>query len=116
LFSNTNLAVVIRALDGLDGGSLSLVGMSPEEMRESQQRDPDLSSFCQWLSADEEPEEGELFFTSAALKYLWVNRALFMRDEDLWKLTEWQESESRLLVIPRELREKVVRLCHDVSS
>jgi hypothetical protein len=42
--------VVIRALDDSDGGSFSLVGMSPKEMRESQQRDPDLSQFCQWLS------------------------------------------------------------------
>jgi hypothetical protein len=52
LVVNLRLAVVIRALDEPDGGSFSFVGMSPEEMRESQQRNPDLS---QWLSTGEEP-------------------------------------------------------------
>jgi hypothetical protein len=48
--------VVIRVLDEPDGGSFSLVGMSPEEMRESQQRDPDLSQICQWVSTGEDPD------------------------------------------------------------
>jgi hypothetical protein len=47
LVVNPKLAVVIRALDEPDGGSFSLVGMSLEEMRESQQRDPDLIQFYQ---------------------------------------------------------------------
>jgi hypothetical protein len=52
LVVNLRLVVVIRALDEPDGGSFSFVGMSPEEMRESQPRNPDLS---QWLSTGEEP-------------------------------------------------------------
>jgi hypothetical protein len=102
--------MVIRALDGPDGGSLSFVDLSPEEMRESQQRDPDLSSFCQWLAADEEPDEGDLFLASPALKYFWITRALFTKDDDqvLWKLTGEEESEDRLLVVRKELREEVM--------
>jgi hypothetical protein len=90
LVVNPRLAVVIRTLDEPDGGSFSLVGMSPEEMRESQQRDLDLSQFCQWLSTGKEPDEGELFLAGPTLKHLWINRALFTRDDDqvLWKLTE----------------------------
>jgi hypothetical protein len=81
--------MVVRALDGPDGGSLSFVGLSPEEMRESQQRDPDLSLFCQWLAADAEPGEGDLFLVSPVFKYFWINRVLFIKDDDqvLWKLT-----------------------------
>jgi hypothetical protein len=58
--------------------------------------------FCQWLATGEEPDEGELFLASPALKHLWINRALFTRDDDqvLWKLTEGEES-GRLLVVPR---------------
>ena len=90
----------------------------PQEMRESQQRDPDLSLFCQWSAADTEPDEGDLFLASPALKYLWLNRAMFTTDEDqvLWKLTGEEESEDRLLVVPKELREEVLRLCHDVPA
>jgi hypothetical protein len=110
--------MVVRALEGPDSGSLSFVGLSPQEMRESQQRDPDLSLFCQWSAADTEPDEGDLFLASPALKYLWLNRAMFITDEDqvFWKLTGEEESEDRLLVVPKELREEVLRLCHDVPA
>jgi hypothetical protein len=98
LFLHPSVAMVVRALDGPDDGSLSFLGLSPEEMRESQQRDLDLSLFRQWLAADTEPDEGDLFLASPALKYLWLNRALFTMDEDqvLWKLTGEEESEDRL--------------------
>jgi hypothetical protein len=82
---------------------LSFVGLSPEEMRESQQRDPDISSFCQWLAGDAEPDEGDLLLESPALKYFWINRALFTKDDDqvLWKLTEKEESETDYWWSPR---------------
>jgi hypothetical protein len=104
LFLHCSVAMVVRALDGPDGGSLSFVGMSPKEMRESQKRDPDLNSFFQWLAADAEPDEGDLFLARPALKYFWINRALFTMDNHqvLWKSTE-EESEDRLLVVPKEL-------------
>jgi hypothetical protein len=43
---------------------------------------------------------------------------MFVTDEDqvLWKLTGEEESEDRLLVVPKELREEVLRLCHDVPA
>jgi hypothetical protein len=69
LFLHPSVAMVVQALDRPDGGSLSFVGLSAEEMRESQQRDPDLSSFCQWLAVDAEPDDGDLFLASPALKY-----------------------------------------------
>jgi hypothetical protein len=58
------------------------MSLSPKEMRESQQRDPDSSSFCQWLAANAEQDEGDLFLASPALKYFRIKRALFTKDDD----------------------------------
>jgi hypothetical protein len=110
--------MVVRAFNGLDDGSLSFVGLSPEEMRESQQRDSGLSSYCQWLAADSEPDEGDLLLASPALKYLWLNWILSTKDNEqvLWNLTGKEESEDILLVVPKKLREEVLRLCNDIPA
>jgi hypothetical protein len=71
----------VAALDEQDDRSLSFVGLSPGEMRESQQSDPDLSLFSQWLAAYTKPDEGDLFLASPALKYLLLNRAMFTTDK-----------------------------------
>ncbi|XP_056003459.1 uncharacterized protein LOC130046578 [Ostrea edulis] len=118
LLTSPQIPAVVRTLTDTGSGSLSLVGMTADEMMQSQQQDADLKLFGQWLSTDGEPAEGELFLASPALKNYWIDREFFMKDEDqvLWKLVGEGESRSRLLVVPRELREEVLRLCHDVPA
>ena len=64
-----------------------------------------------------EPEEGELFLASPAVKNYNINRNLFLLDDHkvLWRKSG-EEGEKRLLVVPRELRQEVLRLCHDVPA
>ena len=64
-----------------------------------------------------EPEEGEVFLASPAVKNYHINRNLFFLDDHkvLWKKSG-EEGEKRLLVVPRELRQEVLRLCHDVPA
>nr|XP_022308171.1 uncharacterized protein LOC111114176 [Crassostrea virginica] len=64
-----------------------------------------------------EPEEGELFLASPAVKNYHINRNLFFLDDHkvLWKKSG-EEGEKRFLVVPRELRQEVLRLCHDVPA
>ncbi|XP_048757672.2 uncharacterized protein LOC125667991 [Ostrea edulis] len=117
LLTSPQIPAVVRTLTDTGSGSLSLVGMTADEMMQSQQQDADLKLFGQWLSTDGEPAEGELFLASPTLKN-WIDREFFMKDEEqvLWKLVGEGESRSRLLVVPRELREEVLRLCHDVPA
>jgi hypothetical protein len=65
-----------------------------------------------------EQEERELFLASPTLKYLLINRALLTRDDGqvLWGLMGEEESESRKLVVPHELREHVLRLRHYIPA
>ena len=50
-----------------------------------------------------EPEEGELFLASLAVKNYHINRNLFLLDDHkvLWRKSE-EEGEKRLLVVARE--------------
>ena len=64
-----------------------------------------------------DPEEGELFLASPAVKKYHINRNLFfLKDHKvLWK-NSGEEGEKRLLVVPRELRQEVLRLCHNIPA
>ena len=64
-----------------------------------------------------DPEKGELFLASPAVKNYHINRYLFLLDDHkvLWKKSG-KEGEKRLLVVPRELRQEVLRLCHGVPA
>ena len=64
-----------------------------------------------------ELEEGELFLASREVKNYHINRNLFFLDDHkvLWKKSG-DEGQKRLLEVPRELRQEVFRLCHDVPA
>ena len=64
-----------------------------------------------------EPEEGELFHASPAVKNYHINRNLFLLDDHkgLWKKSG-EKGEKLLLVVPRNVRQEILRLCHDVQG
>ena len=94
-----------------------LIGLTPDELNLCQSLDTDLAFIFAWLEGEMEPEEGELFLASPAVKNYHINRNLFFLDDHkvLWKKSG-EEGEKRLLVVPRELRQEVLRLCHDVPA
>ena len=94
-----------------------LIGLTPDELGLCQSLDADLAFVFAWLEGEVEPEEGELFLASPAVKNNHINRNLFLLDDYkvLWKKSG-VEGEKQLLVVPRELRQEVLRLCHDVPA
>ena len=58
-----------------------------------------------------------MFLANPLVKNFHIHRNLFLLDDHkvLWKKSE-EEGEKRLLVVPRELRQEVLRLCHDVPG
>lgn len=98
-------------------GLTSLVSLTPEEMSLIQSNAPELSLTLDWL----EGELGrcwELFLASPAVKHYYINRNLLHLDNDkvLWKEIEERKEEKRVLVVPRELRREVLRLCHEMPA
>ena len=55
-----------------------------------------------------------MFLASPAVKNYHINRNLFFLDDPLEKVGGG--GGKRLLVVPRELRQEVLRLCHDVPA
>ena len=94
-----------------------LISLTPDELVLCQSLDADLAFVSTWLEGEVEPEEGELFLASPEVKNFHINWNLVLLDDHkvLWKKSG-EEGEKRLLVVPRELRQEVLRLCHDVPA
>lgn len=99
-------------------GLTSLVSLTPEEMSLIKSNSPELSLTLDWLEGELGPDEGELFLASPAVKHYYINRNLLHLDNDkvLWKEIEERKEEKRVLVVPRELRREVLRLCHEMPA
>ena len=54
-----------------------LIGLTPDELNLCQSLDTDLAFIFAWLEGEMEPEEGELFLASPAVKNNQINRNLF---------------------------------------
>lgn len=111
-------ACVMGVSPGDSEGPTSLVGLTPEEMSLSQSNDPELGLILDWLGGELEPDEGELFLTSPAVKHYYINRSLLHLDSNkvLWKEIEEGGEKKKVLIVPRELRREVLRLCHEVPA
>lgn len=66
-----------------------------------------------WLEYQDKPDN-ELFLMSKAAKAYWINKELFILDQDglLWK----QDEATKVLVLPSTMIAEVMNLCHDVPS
>ena len=64
-----------------------LIGLTPDELGLCQSLDTDLAFVFAWLEGEVDPEEGELYLASPAVKNYHINRNLFLLDdhEVLWK-------------------------------
>ncbi len=92
-------------------------GFTPAELKEEQEKDPDLAFILNWLKNDQEPPENELFLASPAAKNYWVNKELYYLDEDgvLFNLPK-NEGKDHRLVVPSTLTKLVLELCHELPS
>ena len=90
------------------------ITFNPDEIRQAQERDPELSFLRMWLVDKGEPVQGELKLAGAAAKYYWVNKEMFFLSKNV--IYKKGEEERDLLVIPRNLTKEVLRLLHDIPS
>lgn len=89
--------------------------LQTRRVQEAQGRDTDLELLAVWLGTKAEPTEGELFISSPTAKFYWVNRDSFcLKNGLVWMLDS--KTGNHRLVIPEELREEVLFLCHSIPA
>ena len=89
----------------------------PEEVRDLQLEDPDISPVMRWLENEIVPLKDILFLSSPATKSLWLCRLrLSIIDGVMYYI--WLNKEDRrvCLVVPEKLRKTILSSCHDSKT
>lgn len=88
-------------------------GHTNDEIKSAQRNDTALQIIIKWLEYQDKLDN-ELFLMSKAAKAYWINKELFILDQDglLWK----QDEGTKVLVLPSTMIAEVMNLCHDVPS
>ena len=112
---NTDDSYYVTAITPDQG--ISVQGFSPDEIKDSQAKDPDLKFILDWLQNKKTPSESALFLASPAAKSFWINKDMFFLDDHgiLKNIPKKQENQTRL-VVPISLRETVLQLNHELPS
>ena len=90
--------------------------ISLNDWRERHGKDTDLWPVIHWLQEDVVPTPTELKLQSPSTKHFWLCRD-HLRLENRVLLYEWHHGfqKSKLLVIPKSMREAVIKLFHDAE-
>ena len=88
-------------------------GYTSTDLCQLQENDADLSVIISWMKEDKKPSAQELFLCSPTVKHLWsCKNYLFLQNKVLYY--RWDDQEDKvLLVVPRSLKDEVLRYCHD---
>lgn len=111
--SSTPIGVSVYAMKGLEAATYS-----GEQLRESQARDPDLELVLRWLVTKTDLPQADVFKSSARQKQYYVNRDNFFFDEEgvLYGHVQNKDQEVTALVVPKDMREEVIALSHDIPA
>ncbi|MCG7878513.1 MAG: RNase H-like domain-containing protein, partial [Candidatus Thiodiazotropha endolucinida] len=91
--------------------------LSSLQLRQHQLEDPDIGVVIYWLERSYEPTTRELQLCSPETRALWlVRNQLQMQDGVLFYLWANQNGRSQCLMVPKELRARVLYHCHDSKS
>lgn len=91
-------------------------GSCPEDLRESQLSDPDISIVYQWKKENERPPWSSIYSYSEAVKFYWSRwDSLHLRDEILYRKWETDDGKSCIwqVVLPLKHRPFVLKQLHD---
>ena len=92
-------------------------GLSVIELRRAQTEDPSIGIVINWLEHSYEPTTRELQLTGPETRALWLNRDhLKLQDGILYYSWTNQIDRSECLIVPLELRSRVLYFCHDSKS
>jgi len=90
---------------------------SKEKLREMQLEDLDIHPIINWLERDKNPSPNELRLHSPATRALWMCRGQLCLQQGVLYYT-WKNKidRSRCLVVPKTIRNEVLRYCHDLKT
>ena len=110
LFITGSPNVMAIGTAGKDNG-FSFSGYTADELKSHQAKDRNLSLILSWLCSGDSPNESELFKSSKAQKYYWINKEQFVLKGDvLYKMVH--DTDKTLLVVPSTLRDEILQLSH----
>ncbi|CAG2188812.1 unnamed protein product [Mytilus edulis] len=89
---------------------------SPEQLRDYQSKDPDLELILVWFRDKTEPSEATIFRCSPIAKKYWINKDMFYLDDNEILRNLDKKDRTPRLVVPRDLVEQVISLCHDIPA
>ncbi|VDI27329.1 Hypothetical predicted protein [Mytilus galloprovincialis] len=89
---------------------------SPEQLRDYQSKDPDLELILVWFRDKTEPSEATIFRCSPIAKKYWINKDMFYLDDNGILRNLDKKDRTPRLVVPRDLVEQVISLCHDIPA
>ena len=96
---------------------IAIQGFSIDEIKEAQERDPDLQLILKWFKDKTKPTDNELFLASPATKSFWINRNMFFVDDNgILRNIPKKEGNQKRLVVPVTLRQTVLEFSHELPS
>ena len=91
----------------------SELNFSDDEIKQFQSQDPQTRFVRGWLLDKLEPSKAELMLAGQPEKFFWLNRNLFYINNGLL----YKRGEDRdFLIVPPQLKEEIMKLCHNLPS
>ena len=104
--------VIPLSVRSLKTSAENIQGYTSEQMRELQKNDPDIQQLITWKEGNIEPKDNEMMLQSRAVKHFWLNKDLLvLKDGVLFYM--WKQQDTPLLMVPKDLKIKVLEGCHD---
>ena len=88
--------------------------LSSLQLSEAQRNDPNIGIVMHWLEHNYEPTTRELQLSGPETRALWLNREhIVFQNHVMYYSWTYREGRSCCLIVPSELRDKVLYFCHD---
>ena len=88
--------------------------LSSLQLSEAQRNDPNIGIVMHWLEHDYEPTTRELQLSGPETRALWLNREhIVFQNHVMYYSWTYRECRSCCLIVPSELRDKVLYFCHN---
>ena len=96
---------------------ISLSSFSAEELTEAQKQDGNLEHLREYLVSRAVSSAEDFFLCNAEVKFYHLERDFFRLDDSgvIWRQIR-DPGDSERFLVPRTLRDEVMRLCHDIPS
>jgi len=114
--------VVPLTIRRIEKGSLTtdsnwISNSSIDNLNEEQMKDKDLNILKQWIIEDYDPNKNELQLQSKAIRHFWnLKSQLVVQGEILYYRWEDPVCPRLLVMVPEQMKEKLIRECHDVRT